>query len=180
MEIAFIFNCFLVFSYIWRTWHFVGLNSLRISFSQICRFASCSDSVNNSIISKETNLRQTWFEKEEGRSLIWIRNQSDPRTEPWGTPEFTGTSVVCSSSKTTVWLRPIRKERIQLCNCIETSFSWIIWSSWFTLSNALLKSKSIRYVCFPDAMLFIYGWLFHVSVLILSDVLGQDLPPYLP
>ena len=33
----------------------------------------------------------TWDDTTSGRSLIWIKNKSGPKTVPWGTPESTVT-----------------------------------------------------------------------------------------
>ena len=42
------------------------------------------------------------------------KKSSGPSTEPWGTPNNTGTPEEHSPSSTTAWVRPPRKEPIQL------------------------------------------------------------------
>jgi hypothetical protein len=44
-----------------------------------------------------------------GRSLMYIKNSSVPRTVPWGTPEVTGAGSDATPSKITLWVRPARK-----------------------------------------------------------------------
>ena len=42
--------------------------------------------------------------RESGRSFIYERNRQGPNTDPWGTPDITGTSGDCLPSTTTDWL----------------------------------------------------------------------------
>ena len=39
-----------------------------------------------------------------------IKKRSGPRTDHWGTPDFTSDTFECSPFTITVWLRPVRKE----------------------------------------------------------------------
>ena len=39
--------------------------------------------------------------RESGKSFIYARNKQGPRTEPWGTPDMTGTVGDCLPSTTT-------------------------------------------------------------------------------
>ena len=86
-----------------------------------------------------------------GRSLMFIKNSIGPRTEPWGTPDVTGTVPDFSFSRTTVYVRPERKACIhfKLGPLIPywCSFSRSFW--WLTLSNALEKSSKTRSVWLP-------------------------------
>ena len=142
----------------WITWHLPGLNSISQVLSQCWRdfksgwstWLSCMlVTVRYTAVSSANNL--TWDWMFSGRSLMYNKKRSGPRTEPWGTPEVTLTSSDDSPSSTTVWVRPIRNDWIQFKvfpftpkqESLNKSFRW------FTLSKALLKSKSIKSVCFP-------------------------------
>ena len=50
-----------------------------------------------------------------GRSLMKRRKSMGPSTDPWGTPLTTGTLSDELPSTTTLWIRPDRKDAIQLC-----------------------------------------------------------------
>ena len=86
-----------------------------------------------------------------GRSMMYNRKRSGPSTEHWGTPEVTFTSSDDSPSSTKVWVRPIRNDWIQFKVLPFTPKQENLYKSfrWFSLSRALLKSKSIKSVCFP-------------------------------
>ena len=43
---------------------------------------------------------------------MYNKKRSGPKTEPYGTPDVTGTSGEHSPSSTTAWVRPHRKELI--------------------------------------------------------------------
>lgn len=111
----------VLFLVIWMTWHFEGLNSMshcfshRTILSRSCWRVGGSEEelmVRYTAVSSANNL--TWdLRTEDGNLLIYRRKQRGPRTEPWGTPEVTGTSDEQSLSTTTVCLRPIRKDCIQ-------------------------------------------------------------------
>ena len=49
-----------------------------------------------------------------GKSLLKIRKRIGPKTDPWGTPDKTGTGSEAWPSKTTCWLRPESHELIHL------------------------------------------------------------------
>ena len=49
-----------------------------------------------------------------GRSFIKIRNRIGPKTDPWGTPDNTGTGSEAWPSNTTFWVRPESHELIHL------------------------------------------------------------------
>ncbi|KAH3859817.1 hypothetical protein DPMN_102638 [Dreissena polymorpha] len=57
--------------------------------------------------------RRTWDVTREGRSFMYRRKRRGPRTDPWGTPEVTGTWSDLVPSTTTDWDLPIRKDWIQ-------------------------------------------------------------------
>ena len=54
------------------------------------------------------------------RSLMYVRNNSGPSTDPCGTPEVTGEEVDVAPSQMTVWILLVRKESIQ-----DKRFPWI-------------------------------------------------------
>ena len=73
------------------------------------------------------------------------------RTEPCRTPEDTAILSDLTPFKTTAWERESSKSLTQLnVNSIKCNFE--ISFSCATLSNALLKSKRIKSVCFPVCM----------------------------
>ena len=49
-----------------------------------------------------------------GRSFMKRRNRTGPKTDPWGTPDSTGTGSEAWPSKTTCWVRPESHELIHL------------------------------------------------------------------
>ena len=51
--------------------------------------------------------------RESGRSFIYERNRQGPNTDPWGTPDITGTSGDCLPSTTTDWFLSWRNVFIQ-------------------------------------------------------------------
>ena len=49
------------------------------------------------------------------KSFIKIRNRIEPKTDPWGTPDNTGTVSEILSSKTTYWVGPGGPKESSLC-----------------------------------------------------------------
>ena len=100
--------------------------------------------------------RRTCDDSSSGRSLIYTRNRISPKTDPWGTPEVTGTDPDSSPSRTTVCDRLPRKARIQDSAVPLIPLRWSFQRSfeWLTLSKAFEKSSSIRSVCLP-ALVFL-------------------------
>ena len=94
--------------------------------------------------------RRTWDVTREGRSLIYRRKRSGPRTDPCGTPEVTGTWSDLMPYTTTDWDLPIRKDWIQDMVWSEAPCSLSLYSNlrWLTLSKALLKLRRIKSVCY--------------------------------
>ena len=104
---------------IWSTWHLQGLNSVsqvryqhwRESKSDWRTWLSCKlETVKYTAVSSANNLTWDWIFS--GRSFMYNRKRSGPSTDPWGTPEVTGTSFEDSPSNTTVWVCPIKNDWI--------------------------------------------------------------------
>ena len=101
---------------------------------------------------KRRTLDLTWH----GRSLIKIRNINGPSTDPWGTPEVTGTECESSPARTTLCVLFSRK-LFSHCNVVASMphlnnlYSKLLWG---TLSNALLKSITMTSVCPPPCISF--------------------------
>ena len=83
------------------------------------------------------------------------RKRIGPSTEPWGTLDVTGTESDSSPSTTTFCRRLHGKDSIQrkAALLIQLECSFMISFEWFTLSNALGKSRSMRSVRFPRLVL---------------------------
>ena len=85
--------------------------------------------------------RWTLDSTQHGRSFIKIRNINGLSTDPWGTPDVTGTECECSPSRTTLCLLFSRK---LFNHCNEMSSKPHLNNLYSkplcgTLSNALLK-----------------------------------------
>ena len=83
-----------------------------------------------------------------GRSLIYIRNRSGPRTVPWGTHDVTGLASGDIPSKTTVCSLSVRKDEIHprvvpITPIASRFFSRCLCA---TLSNAFEKSNKMASV----------------------------------
>ena len=51
-----------------------------------------------------------------GKSFIYIKNSSGPKTVPWGTPDVVTTGADDAPSITTDWVRCVRNDSNQLCS----------------------------------------------------------------
>lgn len=145
-----------------KTTHLFGWNSMSHIFSQwnnLSRSFWRTEQSCKLLIAKYTAVssatRRTWDVIELGRSFIYMRKSKGPSTEPWGTPDVTGTSVEHSPSSKTFCDLPRTKDLIHVTACLFTPYSCNLKSNfrWLTLSNTLLKSKRIRSVCWPFARL---------------------------
>ena len=141
------------------TWHILGLKCISHVFSDFSSFwRSCCRVWESSLLvtAKYTAVssakRLTCEFMFSGRSFMYRRNKTGPRTEPWGTPKVTGISDDFPPSKATHCERPSKNALIQ------PRLFWVIpwwWSLtgnlvWLTLSKALLKSRSMRSVWRPE------------------------------
>ena len=90
---------------------------------------------------------RTCYDSFSGRLFMKTRNRIDPKTEPRGTPELTGTDPDSSPSITTVCDLLPRKAWIQYSAFPLIPYWWSSQMSfeWLTLSKAF-RSSSIRSV----------------------------------
>ena len=102
------------------TWHFPGLNSIFQFTSQSCRMSRSSGSCRESArllmakyaaVSSAKSL--TWLLTFSGRSFMYAKKRICPRTDPWGTPDVTGTSSEQSPSRTAVCDLPLRNDLVK-------------------------------------------------------------------
>ena len=91
------------------TWHLEGLNSMSKGDSHndsLSRsFCSTVPSSKPPIVrytAVSSTKSRTCDDSFSGSSFLNTRNRIGPKTEPWGTPELTGTDLDSSPSKTTV------------------------------------------------------------------------------
>ena len=84
-----------------------------------------------------------------GKSFIKIRNRIGPKTDPWGTPDNTGTGPEAWPSKTTCWVHPESHELIHLR--VDPLITWQsnLCNSLLCgiLSKAFANSMMIKSVC---------------------------------
>ena len=104
------------------TWHFEGLNSISHLCSQMSKASrSCCSLLLSRrdvirLYSTQSSAKSLVVEclTQDGRSLMYIRNSSGPKTLPWGTPEVTEATLLTHPSTMTCCVRSCRKSWIQL------------------------------------------------------------------
>ena len=96
--------------------HLEGLNCTCLSFCQISSLMRSSWRLSQSESSTTTPYKRvssanslTVEVRPFGRSLMYVRNNSRPSTDPCGTPEVTGEEVDVAPSQMTVWTLFVRK-----------------------------------------------------------------------
>ena len=96
--------------------HLEGLNCICHSFCQISSLLRSSWRLSQSESSTTTPYKRvssanslTVEVRPFGRSLMYVRNNSGPSTDPCGTPEVTGEEVDVAPSQMTVWTLFVRK-----------------------------------------------------------------------
>ena len=107
--------------------HLEGLNYICQSFCQISSLLRSSWRLSQSESSTTTPYKRvssanslTVEVRPFGRSLMYVRNNSGPSTDPCGTPEVNGEEVDVAPSQLTVWALLVRKDSIQ-----DKRFPWI-------------------------------------------------------
>ena len=95
---------------------------------------------------------------ESGKSLIYIKNRTGPRTLPWGTPLTTSSHPDLASPTRTLWRRPVRNDLIQLYNRPRIPYEYNLLNrrSCGTESNALAKSKYTTSIGFRLSSISVY------------------------
>jgi hypothetical protein len=109
------------------TSHLSGLMCICQSRSQSCKLlrSSWRDVVSSLVLmcryrrQSSANILAVLFTL-LGRSLMYIKNSSYPRTVPCGTPEATGAGSDATPSTITLWVRPARKLLIQFKVGLQT------------------------------------------------------------
>ena len=96
--------------------HLEGLNYICQSFCQISSLLRSSWRLSQSESSTTTPYKRvssanslTVEVRPFGRSLMYVRNNSGPSTDPCGTPEVNGEEVDVAPSQLTVWALLVRK-----------------------------------------------------------------------
>ena len=126
-------------------WHFPCefrvLEALKVFREMVSTLTSMDWSVKEHIACKHVFLEVT--ESGRCRSFMYTTKWRGPRTVPRGTQDVTWEILLAFPSKTTFWLRLVRKSRIQDRRVPRTpTWSWCSFRrrrSWWTLSNAFEK-----------------------------------------
>ena len=132
---------------------FYGIHQL---FTLMISSWSASESSNVQIL-RSSAWRRERLEITSVRSFIQTRKRSGPRTEPWGTPEWTEAGDNSVWSTLTQKDRPVRKELIHCRSSPQTPWTCNLWRGglWETLSNALAKSKKIVSEMSPSSLFWV-------------------------
>ena len=107
--------------------HFEGLNCICHSWCQISSLLRPSWRLSQSEYSTTTPYKRVSSANSLpvevrlfGRSLMYVRNNNGPSTDPCGTPEVTGEEGDVVSSQMMVWILLVRRDSIQ-----DKRFPWI-------------------------------------------------------
>ena len=103
-----------------------------------------------SLYSKQSSAKRRTFDvTESGRSFMWHRKSSGPRTVPWGTPESTLVDSDADPSSTTRIVLLVRKlvsqDKVVPCTPYDESLCKSFW--WGTVSKAFEKSNIATSTC---------------------------------
>lgn len=122
------------------------LHQFEIAFISVCRMWTSFRLLISRNITQSSAIKWMLEETQEGRLLIYIKNNSGSKTEPWGTPER---NALKGELKLLAVTNCVRLQR-NCCSHVKRSrprFSWLKLRSnslCDTFSKALEKSRKIQ------------------------------------